>query len=1049
MAVVKSLADTLWSLVRWTLPVTAAAVVVALSMGGDRFAGEVRSRAEARLRALFPTLAVHVQAATLVDGEGIVLRGVSMVDPTLPPQHRQLAWVDEVHLACSTALADLAAGPPQISAIRLRRPTVHAVRMSDGSWSLTRLAGGRPSAALVPVAVEEATVLLDDARLHRRVTIRHVSVDLRPDAHDAVAIRASGVGDLFERMSVAGRLEPRDGLFDLTGSIESLEVGPQLHGLAGTLDGAAAGLAGLRGRLAVDWRLAGAVDRPDEVAVSAVARLDSGHFQHASLPFALSNVQATVRADRAGLACEEFSAHAGATRVRGSGRSTGWRAGADFDVVVEAERLLVGRHWEGHLPEPFAAQWSKLLPAGEIDLRARLVRREGRLDPDVAVRCRNLSLTHYRFPYRLDHTVGTVILKGGALTLRLIGQAGGHPVHVAGSLDTSVAGAPGYVEVRGAGLQIDAALLAAMPQRSADIVRNLRGAGNFDFSFRHERDARFARGYDNRLDLQLSRCSLAYVRFPYPLTNVSGTIRLVDGRWEIRDVTGFNDTGVVRCSGLLEPRGDDDGELVLQVAGRGVVLEPELRDALPPGMRRIWDDVDPRGTAEFSATVRHGLRTRRTDVELEAMPEGDSVSIEPAWFPYRLERLHGRVIWRDGQLRFERIRGVHARTTVATEGVCRFADDGGWHVSFERLAADRFRADHDLLRALPAGLRDAVAGIGLSGLLSLDGTLDIYTTAGAGPGPGPAAATWDVHLDMEQAAVDVGVALEHVHGSLHLRGQADGRTWWGEGDLDLDSAMVRGVQLTAVQGPLMFDPQGVRLGAAGDAPGGTVARRLSARVADGTLLVDGSIQTGTAGGFAIAASLHDADIGRLTAEATGMPQRYRGRLVGALELRGSRAGTHSLTGRGSVRLRDADIYELPVVVALLKILRVKAPDRNAFGTSLVDFRIEGPRAYLDNIELAGDAISLVGAGEVDFDGQLQLTFRSIMGDSQTHLPGMKRLLGGASGQFMLVHVDGTITEPVTSTEAFPTLAAAVQKLQTRREPPGAARAATGWQAQGW
>jgi hypothetical protein len=1046
---VKTLTDTLWSLVRWMLPLTAAGVVVALSMGGDRFAGEVRSRAEARLRDIFPALTVRVQAAALVDGEGIVLRGVSLVDPTLPPQHRQLAWIDEVHLACGTALADLAAGPPRITGIRLRRPTLHAVRMADGEWNLVRLVGGRSTSRIVPVSVEEATLLVDDARLHRRITIRHIGVDLRPDAEEVVAIRGNGAGDLFERIAFTGRVQPAAGTFDLAGSIESLEVGPPLHGLAGTATGAAGWLSGLRGRLGVDWRLAGGIDRPDEVALSAVGRLESGHFQHELLPFALSDVRATVRADRSGVVCEDLSAHAGATRVRGSGRTTGWHDGADFDLVVEAERLLVGRHWEGHLPEPLAAQWSKLLPAGEIDLRARLVRRAGTLDPDVAVRCRSVSLTHYRFPYRLDHTVGTAILKEGTLTLHLIGQAGGHPVHVAGSLDTTTDGVPGFVEVRGAGLQIDAALLAAMPPRSADIIRNLRGSGSFDFSFRHERGSRFTGGHDNRLELRLARCSLAYVRFPYPLTNVSGTIRLADGRWEIRDVTGSNDTGVVRCSGVLEPRGDDDGELVLQLTGHGVVLEPELRDALPMGMRRIWDDVDPRGTAEFSATVRHRMQTRRTDVELEAMPEGDSVSIEPAWFPYRLERLRGRVVWRDGQLRFERIRGVHARTTVSTEGVCRFANDGGWHVSFERLAADRFRVDHDLLRALPTGLRDAVAGVGLSGLLSLDGTLDIYTTAGPGPGPGPAAATWDVHLDMEQAALDVGVPLAHVHGGLRLRGQADGTTWQGQGDLDLDSAMVRGVQLTAVQGPLVFDPQGVRFGAGADGPGGAAPRRLSARVADGTLLVDGSVQTGAAGGFAIAASLHDADIGRLTAEATGMPQRYRGRLVGGLELRGSRAGAHSLAGRGSVRLRDADIYELPVVVALLKILRVKAPDRNAFGTSLIDFRIEGPRAYLDNIELAGDAISLVGAGEVDFDGKLQLTFRSIMGDSQMHLPGMKRLLGGASGQFMLVHVDGTISEPMTSTEAFPTLAAAVQKLQARREMPGPTRTASGWQGQGW
>jgi hypothetical protein len=51
---------------------------------------------------------------------------------------------------------------------------------------------------------------------------------------------------------------------------------------------------------------------------------------------------------------------------------------------------------------------------------------------------------------------------------------------------------------------------------------------------------------------------------------------------------------------------------------------------------------------------------------------------------------------------------------------------------------------------------------------------------------------------------------------------------------------------------------------------------------------------------------------------------------------------------------------------------------------------------------------------------------------------MKRLLGGASGQFMLVHVDGTLADPVPSTEAFPSLAAALQKLQAQR--PGTAAA---------
>ena len=64
---------------------------------------------------------------SLVEGEGIVARGVSFVDSALPKECRQLLWVDEVRLSCSTNLADLIAGAPQISAVRLRRPVLHAV----------------------------------------------------------------------------------------------------------------------------------------------------------------------------------------------------------------------------------------------------------------------------------------------------------------------------------------------------------------------------------------------------------------------------------------------------------------------------------------------------------------------------------------------------------------------------------------------------------------------------------------------------------------------------------------------------------------------------------------------------------------------------------------------------------------------------------------------------------------------------------------------------------------------------------------------------------
>ncbi|MFM8708339.1 MAG: hypothetical protein ACKOHK_09720, partial [Planctomycetia bacterium] len=180
----KPLADTLWMLVRWALPVTVAGVVAAGAISSSRLGEEVRTRLQQRLAQEFPQLVVQVQGASLVEGEGIVARGVSIVDPTLPKECRQLVWVDEVRLACSTNLADLVAGAPRISAVRLRRPVVHAVRQADGRWTLASLVNRRVGGTAimpVPVSIEDAAVLVDDVSRQTRTAVRQITVDVQPD----------------------------------------------------------------------------------------------------------------------------------------------------------------------------------------------------------------------------------------------------------------------------------------------------------------------------------------------------------------------------------------------------------------------------------------------------------------------------------------------------------------------------------------------------------------------------------------------------------------------------------------------------------------------------------------------------------------------------------------------------------------------------------------------------------------------------------------------------------------------------------------------------
>jgi hypothetical protein len=178
----------------------------------------------------------------------------------------------------------------------------------------------------------------------------------------------------------------------------------------------------------------------------------------------------------------------------------------------------------------------------------------------------------------------------------------------------------------------------------------------------------------------------------------------------------------------------------------------------------------------------------------------------------------------------------------------------------------------------------------------------------------------------------------------------------------------------------------------------------------------------------------DGDLNRFCTEAIPGRQSLQGKVLASARLQGNASGLHSLVGEGQVQLRDADIYELPIMVALLKILNFREPNTNAFSTSDIKFRINGEHIALDEIEFCGDAVSLRGKGDMKLNSEINLTLHSLVGRSDLQLPALKTLMGGASEQIMQIHVTGTLADPKTSREAFPTISQALQSLQNGMQP---------------
>jgi hypothetical protein len=208
---------------------------------------------------------------------------------------------------------------------------------------------------------------------------------------------------------------------------------------------------------------------------------------------------------------------------------------------------------------------------------------------------------------------------------------------------------------------------------------------------------------------------------------------------------------------------------------------------------------------------------------------------------------------------------------------------------------------------------------------------------------------------------------------------------------------------------------------------------MAAQVFGGILLWDAWVALGENPHYRVHASLYQASLAECARDLAPGHENLNGTIRAEADVQGAGTNLNSLTGRGSIELEKADIYELPVMVSLLKILSVRKPDKTAFISSDADFRIEHGRMCFEHLNLNGDAVSLVGEGDLDFQGKIDLKFHSMVGRADRETRPVRDLFGGASQQFFQIRVGGTLQNPETSREAFPGVNQALQRLQPDRE----------------
>jgi hypothetical protein len=218
-------------------------------------------------------------------------------------------------------------------------------------------------------------------------------------------------------------------------------------------------------------------------------------------------------------------------------------------------------------------------------------------------------------------------------------------------------------------------------------------------------------------------------------------------------------------------------------------------------------------------------------------------------------------------------------------------------------------------------------------------------------------------------------------------------------------------------------------------------RSVSGGVYGGTLSGHGLVQFGAVPKYHVEASLAGADLSRIIVERFGGRQAFQGKMDGNIVAQGDGPSLARLAGQGSVHIREANIYELPLLIGLLKTVRTGDANQTAFNESNIAFRIKGPHITLDQVDFLGDVVDLYGYGETDFNQNIKMIFRSEVFLRDYRVPLIKNLVGQASQNIMQMYVDGTLTNPHVTTEALPGFKQMLQQIKSDLENPAGAVAA--------
>jgi hypothetical protein len=556
---------------------------------------------------------------------------------------------------------------------------------------------------------------------------------------------------------------------------------------------------------------------------------------------------------------------------------------------------------------------------------------------------------------------------------------------------------------------------------------NLVGKANADFVFYRPPGA--DQPTYSYIDAHVFDAGMRFEKFPYDIRNLSGHV-IFDGkskRWQFADLQGQHEDGRVYATGSFQGL-PAPGVLDLTITAKNAALDADVYNALNKPQRDLWNMIDPDGFCDLTAQV-HWTATPGQPAIVKFPANAPvrifNTRIKPKPFPLEMFVKEATLSFDPNDAKFAGVQhceihsfqAFHNENSIRATGWAEAKPDGEWQVHLNDVAAVNLAPDDQLRAALPTSWRQTLNRLYQQGSVSIDNSeMDFRGVMTGNYNP---TARWDLNMRFRDCAVNAGLDVTGIYGTVTAQGTWDGFHLHNTGAINLDTAEVLEMPFTHVQGPYSVNDVELVLGARNvffDSDLAQIDRRqrIKAQAYGGEVVLDALVDLRKDGKYQFFTKLKDALLESYAADHIPDQKALKGVIKAWMRLEGTGDAAADVTGGGQLLISPAALYELPVMVHLmgaLSQLKFNVQDRTAFDYAKVDFTVGQEAFNFKRIDLVGKSISLLGRGNVGFGGDVHLDFFSRPPrPTAASLPIINRLWT----QWTMVEVRGTTSRPQTT-----------------------------------